>query len=61
MARSVAPSGVHFRRGLNFFTKAINHSFIQIAGSEDGKTQLIYTGEEMTVIDGRLAPEKARQ
>ena len=30
MARSVAPSGVHFRRGLNFFTKAINHSFIHL-------------------------------
>ena len=29
--------------------------------TEDGKTPLIYTGEEMTVIDGKLAPEKTRQ
>ena len=29
VARSVAPSGVHFRRGLDSFTEAINHSFIQ--------------------------------
>ena len=29
--------------------------------TEDGKTRLIYTGEEMTVINGKLAPEKTRQ
>ena len=29
--------------------------------TKDGKTQLLYTGEEMTVIDGRMAPEKTRQ
>ena len=29
--------------------------------TKDGKTQLLYTGEEMTVIDGRMVPEKTRQ
>ena len=26
--------------------------------TKDGKTQLLYTGEEMMVIDGRMVPEK---
>ena len=25
--------------------------------TEDGKARLIYTGEEMTIIDGKLVPE----
>jgi hypothetical protein len=29
--------------------------------TEDGKIRLIYIGEEMTVIDGKLTPEKTRQ
>ena len=29
--------------------------------TKDGKAQLIYTGEEMAVIDGEMAPEKTRQ
>ena len=33
----------------------------QFKMTKDGKTQLIYTGEEMTVIDGRMAPEKTCQ
>ena len=24
--------------------------------TKDGKTQLLYTGEEMTIIDGRMVP-----
>ena len=26
--------------------------------TKDGKTQLLYTGEEMKIIDGKTAPEK---
>ena len=26
--------------------------------TEDGKMQLLYTGEEMKIVDGKMAPEK---
>ena len=29
--------------------------------TKDGKTQLLYTGEEMKIIDRKMAPEKTRQ
>ena len=29
--------------------------------TKDGKTQLLYTGEEMKTIDGKITPEKTRQ
>ena len=46
-------------------TKTIQEGYkrnkTQYKMTEDGKTRLIYTGEEMTVINGKLAPEKTRQ
>ena len=29
--------------------------------TEDGKMQLLYTGEEMKIVDGKMMPEKTKQ
>ena len=53
----------HRQKGIR--TKEIQDGYkrnkTQCKMTKDGKTQLLYTGEEITVIDGRTVPKKTRQ